>query len=134
MTDLLLALLRANLVAALAILAVMAARAPFRRWFGAETAYSLWLAPPIAVTAGFMPLAPAAAPRARRARGRACAPTLLRRTRRARGLYARTLLKAQLASQRPPLVSAWAAGGRHPLEVRVGALTRLSLDDGARGP
>src|SRR5262249_52472499 len=50
------------------------------------------------------------------------------------GLYARTLLKAQLAGQRPPLVSAWAAGGRHPLEVRVGALARLGLDDGARGP
>jgi beta-lactamase regulating signal transducer with metallopeptidase domain len=253
MTDVLLALLRANLIAALAILAAIAVRGPFRRWFGAETAYALWLAPPIAVVAGFLPARvtfalPSVVEQATAARaafpgwaasglliawalgaavmalrfhvahrrflreiarggpeaavvgfinprvlmprddGRftaeeralmraheqehiargdplanlwialfqcvgwcnplvhlaahlakldqelACDATILRRNRRSRGLYAKTLLKAQLAGQTPPLVSAWAAGGRHPLEVRVGALSRLGSDDGARGP
>src|SRR5215471_14345631 len=55
MTELLLVVLRANLVMALAIVAVIAVRLPFRRVFGAETAYALWLAPPIAVVAGFLP-------------------------------------------------------------------------------
>jgi beta-lactamase regulating signal transducer with metallopeptidase domain len=253
MTDLIAAVVRANLIGALAVLAVIAARPFFRRWFGAETAYALWLAPPLAVAAGFLPpritfalpsvvraaeanhsslplwvdalflagwlggaallalsflkahraflrevarggpeaavvgfinpriLMPAddgrftaderelmrAHEREHIARGDhvanawiaamqclawfnplahlgahmakldqelACDAAILRRNRRARGLYARTLLKAQLAGQRPALVSAWAAGGKHPLEVRVGALTRLGLDDAATGP
>jgi len=254
MTELIAAMLRANLVAALVILVVMALRQPFRRWFGAETAYALWLAPPIAVVAGFLPARvtfalPSVVERAAAARaamfpdwsaaalaviwvlgcvymglrfyvahqrfldevakggpeaavvgfinprvlmprddGRfsaeeralmraheqehiargdplanlwiaifqcvawfnplvhaaahlakldqelACDAAILRRNRRARGLYAKTLLKAQLAGQTPALVSAWAAGGRHPLEVRVGALTRLAIDDAATGP
>lgn len=253
MTELIAAILRANIVAAIVILAVMAVRQPFRRWFGAETAYALWLAPPIAVMAGFLPARvsfalPSAVERAAAARasvpawaaaallavwlaglvvmalrfhlahrqflreiarggpeaavvgfinprvlmprddGRfsaeeralmraheqehiargdplanlwiavcqclgwfnplvhtaahlakldqelACDAAILRRNRKARSLYARTLLKAQLAGQRPPLVSAWAAAGRHPLEVRVGALARLGLDEGSTGP
>src|SRR6516165_2027914 len=55
MTEFIAAMLRANLVAALVILAVMALRSPFRRWVCAEAAYALWLAPPIAVLAGFLP-------------------------------------------------------------------------------
>ena len=253
MTELLAAVLRANLIAAIVILAVMAARRPFRRWFGAETAYALWLAPPIAVVAAFLParvtfalpsvverataakamlpawaaaalvgawlagaivmalrfrlahrqflreiarggpeaavvgfinprvlmprddgrysaeeralmraheqehiargdplanlwiavfqcagwfnpLIHAAAHLAKLDQELACDAAILRRNRKARGLYAKTLLKAQLAGQSPALVSGWAAGGRHPLEVRVGALTRLGLDEGAKGP
>jgi beta-lactamase regulating signal transducer with metallopeptidase domain len=254
MTELLLGVLRANLIAALAILAVLAVRLPFRRVFGAETAYVLWLAPPIAVAAGFLParvtlaapsvveqvaqarsavvpdwasaallclwllgaaamalrfhvahrrflrqvarggpeaavvgfinpkvlmprddgrftvaeralmraheqehiargdplanlwiaifqcaawfnpLAHAAAHMAKLDQELACDAAILRRDRRARGLYAKTLLKAQLAGQAPPLVSAWAAGGKHPLEVRVGALRQLGVDDAATGP
>ena len=253
MTELIAAVLRANFVGAAAILAVIAARPLFRRWFGAETAYVLWLAPPLAVVAGFLPprvvfalpsvvraaqaqqpampawlgiallclwLLGAALMAWRFVRGHraflrqvalggaeaavvgfinprilmprddgrfstderelmraherehiargdhqanlwialfqclawfnplvhmgahmakldqelACDAAILRRNRQARGLYARTLLKAQLEGQRPALVSAWAAGGRHPLEVRVGALSRLAIDDEARGP
>jgi beta-lactamase regulating signal transducer with metallopeptidase domain len=254
MTELLLTVLRANLVAALAILAVMAVRLPFRRVFGAETAYALWLAPPIAVVAGFLParvtlampsvvervtsarsgavpgwaaaallliwalgtasmalrfyaahrrflrdvarggpeaavvgfinpkvfmprndgrfsaderalmraheqehiargdplanlwlaifqcaswfnpLVHAAAHMAKLDQELACDAAILRRNRRARGLYAKTLLKAQLAGQAPALVSAWAAGGKHPLEVRVGALRQPGIDDAATGP
>ncbi len=253
MTDLIAAVVRANLVGALAILAVIAARPLFRRWFGAETTYTLWLAPPLAIAAAFLPprvipalpsvvraasaheaslpgwivwaliavwaagaafmalrfvaahrrflrdvarggpeaaiigfinprilmprddgrftaeeralmrahesehiargdhvanawiavfqclawfnpLTHLAAHLAKLDQELACDAAILRRNRRARGLYARTLLKAQLAGQRPALVSAWAAGGKHPLEVRVGALNRLGLDDAATGP
>jgi beta-lactamase regulating signal transducer with metallopeptidase domain len=253
MTELLLIVLRANAVAAVAILAVLAVRLPFRRVFGAETAYALWMAPPIAVAAGFLParvtlampsvvehvtqaraglpgwaaapllavwvlgmvalalrfvvahrrflrqvarggpeaavvgfinpkvlmprddgrftaeeralmraheqehiargdllanlwiaifqcvgwfnpLVHAAAHMAKLDQELACDATILRRNRRARGLYAKTLLKAQLAGQAPALVSAWAAGGKHPLEIRVGALRQLGVDDAATGP
>jgi beta-lactamase regulating signal transducer with metallopeptidase domain len=54
------ALIRANLVAGLAILAVLAARIPARRRFGPELAYSLWTAPPLAVAATLTPLKAAA--------------------------------------------------------------------------
>ena len=254
MIEVLLTVLRANAVAAAAILAVVAVRAPFRRVFGAETAYALWMAPPIAVAAGFLPARvtlamPSVVERMTQARGDvlpgwaattlvalwalgtaamalrfgvahrrflrevarggpeaavvgfinpkvlmprddgrftaeeralmraheqehiargdplanlwiaifqclgwfnplvhaaahmakldqelACDAAILRRNRRARGLYAKTLLKAQLAGQAPALVSAWAAGGKHPLEVRVGALRQLGVDDAATGP
>ncbi|MFC3071343.1 M56 family metallopeptidase [Phenylobacterium soli] len=50
------ALLRANLVAAAVILAVMALRAPARRRFGPEMAYRLWAAPPLAALATLIPL------------------------------------------------------------------------------
>lgn len=42
----------------------------------------------------------------------------------ARGLYARTLLKTQLASQPLPFGCYWPARGQHPLEVRIGLLKR----------
>jgi len=254
MIELLLTLLRANAIAVVAILAVLAVRLPFRRAFGAETAYALWMTPPIAVAAGFLParvtlampsvvehvtqarssllpawaatallgawmlgtaamalrfcvshrrflrevarggpeaavvgfinpkvlmprddgrfsaeeralmraheqehiargdplanlwiaifqcicwfnpLVHAAAHMAKLDQELACDATILRRNRRARGLYAKTLLKAQLAGQAPALVSAWAAGGKHPLEIRVGALRQLGVDDAATGP
>jgi beta-lactamase regulating signal transducer with metallopeptidase domain len=50
------ALLRVNFVAGLAILAVLALRAPVRRRFGPEIAYRLWIAPPFAAIATVTPL------------------------------------------------------------------------------
>lgn len=42
----------------------------------------------------------------------------------ARALYARTLLKTQLAATPLPFGCYWPAGGRHPLEVRVALLVQ----------
>src|SRR5207302_7288193 len=50
------AFLRANLVAALAVLAVMALRVPARLRFGPELAYLMWAAPPLAAIATLVPL------------------------------------------------------------------------------
>ena len=55
MTEVLAALLRANIVGGLAILAVLALRAPMRRAFGPELAYGLWSLPPVAFVATLMP-------------------------------------------------------------------------------
>jgi beta-lactamase regulating signal transducer with metallopeptidase domain len=55
MTDLAQALLRSSLAASAAILAVLALRPAFRRWFGAETAYTLWAAPPMAAVGILVP-------------------------------------------------------------------------------
>ncbi|MFL5295942.1 MAG: M56 family metallopeptidase [Phenylobacterium sp.] len=251
MTDLLAAVWRANLMASLLIVLVIALRPLFRRWFGAEVAYGLWAAPPLAALGAVLParLAPASAnllaasvppplssslqaglliawglgaavvagmflllyrrflaetrkgaggaavvgvavPRvvmppddgrysveeralmrtherehiargdplanawmaafqclawfnplvhvgvalARLDQELACDASVLRRNRRSKALYASTLLKAQLMQQAPPLVSCWAAGGRHPLEVRVGAMARIGLGEGDAGP
>lgn len=49
----------------------------------------------------------------------ACDEAVLRRRPAARALYARTLLKAQLASQPLPFGCQLTGGGRHPLEVRI---------------
>ena len=54
-SEVLAALIRANLVAGLAILAVLALRLPMRRLFGPELAYGLWAVPPIAFVATLMP-------------------------------------------------------------------------------
>jgi beta-lactamase regulating signal transducer with metallopeptidase domain len=53
-----------------------------------------------------------------------------------RGLYARTLLKTQLAATPLPFGCYWPARGAHPLEVRVGLLKRRTDRPGAtsRGP
>lgn len=56
MTEVMDALLRVNLVAALAILAVLVLRAPARLRFGPEVAYRLWAAPPLAAFATLTPL------------------------------------------------------------------------------
>jgi beta-lactamase regulating signal transducer with metallopeptidase domain len=50
------ALLRVNLVAAAAILAVLALRRPVRHAFGPEIAYRLWAAPPLAAFGTLVPL------------------------------------------------------------------------------
>jgi len=54
-SDILAAIIRANLVGGLAILAVLALRIPMRRAFGPELAYRLWAIPPIAFVATLMP-------------------------------------------------------------------------------
>lgn len=52
----------------------------------------------------------------------------------ARGLYARTLLKTQLAATPLPLGCYWPARGRHPLEVRIALLSaRRNLGAGQAG-
>jgi beta-lactamase regulating signal transducer with metallopeptidase domain len=55
--ELLTALSRCNLAAGVAILAVLALRAPLRRWFGAERAYAAWLTVPLAAAGSLMPAA-----------------------------------------------------------------------------
>ena len=55
MSEILAAVLRANLVAAAVVLAVLALRIPFRRLFGPELAYGLWAAPPLAVSVSKLP-------------------------------------------------------------------------------
>jgi beta-lactamase regulating signal transducer with metallopeptidase domain len=52
----------------------------------------------------------------------ACDAAVLRRRPRDRALYARTLLKTQLAARPLPFGCYWPARGAHPLEVRVGLL------------
>ncbi|MDZ4376086.1 MAG: M56 family metallopeptidase [Phenylobacterium sp.] len=54
-SEILAALLRSNLAAAVAILVVLAARWPMRRLFGPEIAYGLWALPPIVLLASLMP-------------------------------------------------------------------------------
>lgn len=56
------ALIRANLVAGAAVLAVLCARIPTRRRFGPEVAYRLWAGPPLAVAATLIPLRASPAP------------------------------------------------------------------------
>ena len=247
MSEVLAAILRANLVAAVAILAVLALRIPFRRLFGPELAYGLWAAPPLAALATLLPartvdeaaghaLAEAVADvsvpglilwaagvtvtalalaraqlrflgRARagqagpsvvgvitprivmpadtsaytaeeraliRAHERehvvrsdpraaalaavlqalgwfnplvhlgvrvmrldqelACDAAVLRRRPCDRALYARTLLKTQLAAQTLPFGCYWPARGAHPLEVRIALLKDTRRHDGLTGP
>ena len=54
-SEVLAALVRMNLAAAAAILAVIAVRLPARRWLGPETAYRLWAIPPLAALATLLP-------------------------------------------------------------------------------
>lgn len=250
MVEVLNGLLRANLIGSLAILAVLAARLLVRRQFGAEVAYRLWAAPPLAAAATLLPLkvapgeAPALHPLANlvpqglapwmlaawaagliamvvvmsgaqltflravrrgvagpavvgvltprvvmpaddgryteaermliRAHERehilrkdpragalivaaqclgwfnplvhfaahvarldqelACDAAVVRRHPRSRALYARTLLKTQLAGAPLPLGCYWPPRGRHPLEVRVAQLARPGDDASIFGP
>jgi beta-lactamase regulating signal transducer with metallopeptidase domain len=55
MSEILAAILRANLILGVAVLAVLLLRVPFRRLFGAELAYTLWAAPPLATLATLLP-------------------------------------------------------------------------------
>lgn len=248
MTEVLAALVRANLVAAAAVLVVLALRIPARRLFGPQVAYGLWAAPPLAAFATLLPprtedgarsasfiaaavgdhsglvLAATAAgfvaalavlaraqqrfmqavrdgrggpavvgvisprivmprddgryspeeraliraherehvnrmdPRAgalastlqalcwfnpmvhlgahlmRLDQELACDAAVLRSRPQDRALYARTLLKTQLASQALPFGCYWPARARHPLEVRIGLLRTPRAYDGLLGP
>jgi len=62
----------------------------------------------------------------------ACDAGVLRRRPHDRALYARTLLKAQLAAQALPFGCHWLAG-QHPLEIRVAALRPRTFYDGLTG-
>lgn len=63
----------------------------------------------------------------------ACDAAVLRGRPRDRGLYARTLLKTQLAAQPLPFGCYWPARSPHPLEVRVGLLKAAPRGDGLIG-
>lgn len=54
-SDVLAALIRANLVLALGVVVVLILRVAVRRLFGPEVAYGLWAAPPLAALASLMP-------------------------------------------------------------------------------
>jgi beta-lactamase regulating signal transducer with metallopeptidase domain len=84
--------------------------------------------------AWFNPLAHLAAHVARLDQELACDAAVLRRHPGARALYARTLLKTQLAGAPLPLGCYWPSRGRHPLEVRVAQLARPVDDAGLAGP
>ncbi|ODT88424.1 M56 family metallopeptidase [Phenylobacterium sp. SCN 70-31] len=64
----------------------------------------------------------------------ACDAAVLRRRPNDRALYARTLLKSQLAAQALPFGCHWPARGRHPLETRVAAMSAPAPHDGLTGP
>ncbi|MDB5495819.1 MAG: hypothetical protein JWP86_3156 [Phenylobacterium sp.] len=84
--------------------------------------------------AWFNPLVHLAAHVARLDQELACDAAVLRRRPEARALYARTLLKTQLAGMALPLGCYWPARSRHPLEVRVELLRRPRGDGGLEGP
>ncbi|MBU1377648.1 MAG: hypothetical protein KKE02_10270 [Alphaproteobacteria bacterium] len=63
----------------------------------------------------------------------ACDAAVLRRRPRDRALYAKTLLKSQLAAQPLPFGCYWPSRGQHPLEVRIGALRAAPRLDGLAG-
>lgn len=62
----------------------------------------------------------------------ACDAAVVRSRPAARALYARTLLKTQLAGSPLPLGCHWSPRGQHPLEVRIASLKRASK--GQAGP
>ena len=64
----------------------------------------------------------------------ACDAAVIRRYPRTRGLYAKTLLKTQLAATPPPFGCYWPARGEHPLEVRVRLLKDPRRQGGLFGP
>jgi beta-lactamase regulating signal transducer with metallopeptidase domain len=64
----------------------------------------------------------------------ACDAAVVRRRPNIRALYARTLLKTQLAATRLPFGCYWPARGRHPLETRVALLRSACRAYGALGP
>lgn len=63
----------------------------------------------------------------------ACDAAVLRRRPRDRALYARTLLKTQLAAQPLPFGCYWPPRGAHPLEVRIGRLKAPVRGDSLAG-
>lgn len=81
----------------------------------------------------FNPLAHLAAFLMRLDQELACDAAVIMRRPYARGLYARTLLKTQLAAAPLPLGCYWPARGQHPLEVRIGLLKPPSGQAPPRG-
>ena len=63
----------------------------------------------------------------------ACDAAVLRQRPRDRALYAKTLLKTQLAAQPLPFGCHWPASGQHPLEVRVAMLKSAQRYDALIG-
>ncbi len=64
----------------------------------------------------------------------ACDAAVLRRLPQARCLYAKTLLKTQLATQALPFGCHWPAARPHPLEIRIRLLRDPRRHDGLAGP
>jgi beta-lactamase regulating signal transducer with metallopeptidase domain len=81
----------------------------------------------------FNPLVHVAAHAMRLDQELACDAAVLARRPRDRALYAKTLLKTQLATQALPFGCHWPARGPHPLEVRVGLLRSQAWHDGMVG-
>ncbi|HET6970332.1 MAG TPA: M56 family metallopeptidase, partial [Phenylobacterium sp.] len=81
----------------------------------------------------FNPFAHVAAHAMRLDQELACDAAVLRRRPRDRALYAKTLLKTQLAAQALPFGCHWPARGPHPLEVRVGLLKAPVRYEGLAG-
>lgn len=81
----------------------------------------------------FNPLAHLAAHVMRLDQELACDAAVLRARPQARALYARTLLKTQLAAQALPFGCYWPARGAHPLEVRIGLLKAPVRYEGLAG-
>lgn len=63
----------------------------------------------------------------------ACDAAVVRSRPAARALYARTLLKTQLAGSPLPLGCHWSPLGQHPLEVRIASLKRTSKKPSGAG-
>jgi beta-lactamase regulating signal transducer with metallopeptidase domain len=82
----------------------------------------------------FNPMVHVAAYVARLDQELACDAAVLKRHPRSRALYARTLLKTQLAGAALPLGCYWPSRSKHPLEVRVELLRRPAVDGGFEGP
>lgn len=64
----------------------------------------------------------------------ACDAAVVNKHRGKKALYARTLLKTQIASQPLPFGCYWPARGAHPLEVRVALLKGPRRGEGLTGP
>jgi len=111
-SEVLAGLLRANLVLAIGVLAVMALRVPARRVFGPEVAYGLWAAPPLAAFASLMP-----------ARVEDDAPQV-------------HAFVAALADVSAPALAVWALGGALVVAALAHAQTRFMADArrGVAGP
>lgn len=124
MADVLLALVRANLAASVAILTLLVLRRPAQRVFGAEAAYGLWLIFPLAALASLLP-PPTAEP--------GLPPTAAQ--------AAAQVLKAWLetsgaAEQADVLIAVWLGGVVLAVGVMIRAQRRFNrlAKDGLAGP
>ena len=99
MPDMLADIVRANLAASVAVLAVLALRLPVRRHFGAQPAYALWLMAPLVFLANLIPAA-----EAETAEDAAAAAAQLR------ALLPEPLRALQALSHIPSLTEIWIGG------------------------